>query len=342
MSRLLSCLVIAGIGLSCAEAVSEEGRGSSKPGVAEASVATAEDGEGDAAANDASPDEATATPGRNRADGADAGEDGEDGEDGDPSAAGDRDEVGDEGEILDEEGDLAIVDSPEPGPTPGPTPGSAAAGAEGSGTGGEEPASAGAAADVPQDAGQAGAANGSAEADGGAAGPEHSPPRPHAPRSADDAEHPDDRQVLGFVETVRFPGVTLGDGEVVKYNGRLDTGAASCSLNAVDIEPFERDGDRWVRFTMIGEDDDERVLVERPLERWVRIREHGGDLNRRPVVTMTFQIGKERYEREFNLIDREGLLYPVLLGRNALEGEILVDAERHHIANDDERVRVGD
>lgn len=127
-------------------------------------------------------------------------------------------------------------------------------------------------------------------------------------------------EIFGWVERVE-----LLDGEF-SMKAKLDTGALNSSLHALGIERFRRDGERYVRFTVMDPETGEPKELEKPLERNVRIVRHSGDYQRRPVVKMNVCLGP--YERmvEVNLVDRGELIYPLLLGRTALEGAALVDA----------------
>ncbi|MGQ9426803.1 ATP-dependent zinc protease family protein [Gilvimarinus sp. F26214L] len=111
---------------------------------------------------------------------------------------------------------------------------------------------------------------------------------------------------------------------------RVDTGALTSSLNAVDIQPFERDGRDWVRFRVPDEEHPEGGDVyEAPLIRHVRIRQAAAEgLDRRPVVRLQVRMGDYVDVAEFNLTNRENMLYPLLLGRNFLRDIMLVDVAR--------------
>lgn len=128
--------------------------------------------------------------------------------------------------------------------------------------------------------------------------------------------------------------ITVGRNEWVWFDllgrnlkARIDTGALSSSLSAVDIQPFERDGGNWLRFRVPDEEHpDGGDVYEAPLVRNVRIRQASADdLDRRPVVKLRVRMGDHVDDAEFNLSNRDNMLYPVLLGRNFLRDIMVVD-----------------
>ncbi len=131
--------------------------------------------------------------------------------------------------------------------------------------------------------------------------------------------------VYGYLEKVDLPGVGLA------LKARLDTGATTSSVHAVEIETFEREGQTWVRFRL-DHGDERGPLVERPVARWVRIKRKGAPPQRRPVVRLDLCLGDQLRRVEVSLSDRSDFLYPVLLGRNFLAGVALVDSSRRFTA----------
>lgn len=127
-------------------------------------------------------------------------------------------------------------------------------------------------------------------------------------------------EVFGWVERVE-----LFDG-ALSVKAKLDTGAATSSLDAASIERFERDGKRWVRFVVVDPDTEKEQELERRVVRNVRIVRHNGQSQRRPVVMLDICFGPFHREIEFNLVDRSNFIYPVLLGRNVLQDTALVDS----------------
>lgn len=133
-------------------------------------------------------------------------------------------------------------------------------------------------------------------------------------------DEPRDLDIFGWVEWVE-----LLDGNI-RMKAKLDTGAATSSLDATDIERFRKDGKRWVRFTVTDPESEEQLVLEKRLVRNVRIVRHGDEYQRRPVVKMDMCLGDRLQEVEVNLIDRRNFIYPLLLGRSALEEAALVDS----------------
>jgi hypothetical protein len=129
--------------------------------------------------------------------------------------------------------------------------------------------------------------------------------------------------IVGWVETAR---ISPGRMQII---AKLDTGSLSSSINAHDITEFDRDGERWVRFTVVNRAGRARTL-ELPVVRDVVIKDHGGEKNERPVVMMGICIGDHYAETQVSLVDRSGFLYPLLIGRRYLKGTFLVDASRKY------------
>lgn len=136
-----------------------------------------------------------------------------------------------------------------------------------------------------------------------------------------------DKQIIGELEYIRLmpPEGT--------YKARIDTGATTSSLDARDIETFERDGKDWVRFTMPAPDGQENdVELEEPVARFARIIQSSSEEDdRRPVVKLQFELGEIKRVAEFTLSDRSHLNYPLLVGRNILRDLLVVDVSQKHV-----------
>ncbi|MEC9341225.1 MAG: RimK/LysX family protein [Pseudomonadota bacterium] len=139
----------------------------------------------------------------------------------------------------------------------------------------------------------------------------------------------DELEIFGWIEHAEVGA----DGKALPMKAKLDSGARSSSLHATNIERFEKDGERWIRFSVAWEDKKSQdridpVVFERPWVDDVLIKRHRRDSHKRPVVEMVICLGGERRAIEVNLIDRGRFLYPLLLGRRTLAGWGLIDPGR--------------
>ncbi len=124
---------------------------------------------------------------------------------------------------------------------------------------------------------------------------------------------------FGWIE----PVMILND--EVQLKAKLDSGAKTSSLDASDIEYFDWNGKRWVRFTITDPVTDTPITLERPRVRDVIIKRHNSKHQRRPVVQLEICLGSYTRKVEINLIDRSEFLYRLLLGRSALDSIALID-----------------
>lgn len=150
--------------------------------------------------------------------------------------------------------------------------------------------------------------------------------------------------VVGWVEK----GLILPEEAVVKI--KVDSGALTSSMHAVNLERFTRKGKKWVRYDVpvVDADTGNRVTLhfERPVFRQMTVRGAGGE-DYRPVVKMRMCVGNRIYEEQFSLRDRSDMTYPVLLGRRTIEHIGLIDVSDTFMlpldcpdaANEDERNR---
>jgi hypothetical protein len=134
--------------------------------------------------------------------------------------------------------------------------------------------------------------------------------------------------VAGIVEPV-----AIGASGIV-VDAKIDTGADSCSLDARNIQPFEKDGGKWVRFEVTGRDGRSETL-EASLVRTVRIRGDDRNAPRRPVVRLSLCLGSVLRTVDVNLANRHGYSYPALVGRNFLAGRVVVDSGRERLTRPD-------
>ena len=144
------------------------------------------------------------------------------------------------------------------------------------------------------------------------------------------ADSENSRIVLGGIEKVFLdpPGLF--------FKARIDTGAKTSSLNALDMVEFERDGKPFIKFNVIHPDTGEKTQLTRRIRRYVRIKEHMNESHRRPIVRFSVKLANIDEQIDFTLIDRSKFSQQVLIGRNLLQDLAIVDVSKKFTAQSDE------
>lgn len=126
-------------------------------------------------------------------------------------------------------------------------------------------------------------------------------------------------QIYGYVEKA-----TLVDKNLT-LSAKLDTGAKSASLNAINITEIDVKGVPYLRFTVPSKDGD--FVFEAQYIGKVKIKVRANEANpgllktapiRRPVILLNIQMGDKVRAIHVNLTNRKRFLYPLLLGRDAI------------------------
>lgn len=128
--------------------------------------------------------------------------------------------------------------------------------------------------------------------------------------------------VIGEVEPVTI--VAAG----TTFPARIDTGATTSSLDAFDIQKFERDGKSWVKFKVKDRQTGKISQIESKITRIAEIKRHGAEPQERMVVKLKAKLGPKTMNTEFSLANRSSFEYPVLVGRNILDGNYAVDVSQ--------------
>ncbi|WP_371373685.1 ATP-dependent zinc protease [Thalassotalea aquiviva] len=133
-----------------------------------------------------------------------------------------------------------------------------------------------------------------------------------------------DKILIGEVEKIFFIK------EQLNFDARIDSGAVSSSLGVYHLTRFERDGEKWVRFTL--ESADTSTTYEYPITRMIKIvQQKGAPVDNRPVIEMQFSFGNKNYVSNFNLADRSHLEYQVLIGREFLKDIAIIDVSQKYV-----------
>ncbi len=126
---------------------------------------------------------------------------------------------------------------------------------------------------------------------------------------------------VGWREWLALP--ELG---IAAIRAKVDTGARSSALHVESLEHLVERGAPWVRFTVLPTRDATRpiactaeVIDLRP------VTDSGGRTTERPFIRTLLAIAGQSWPIEINLTRRTHMLFPMLLGRTAMAGRLLVD-----------------
>jgi hypothetical protein len=132
--------------------------------------------------------------------------------------------------------------------------------------------------------------------------------------------------VFGWRERVALPQLGID-----RIKAKLDTGARSSALHVESVEPFLRDDVQWLRFEVLtGRRARHPFVCEAAALDRRRVRDSGGHVSERWFIETDVALGPLRLGIEISLTDRCGMLFPMLLGRTALAGRMLVDPARSY------------
>ena len=143
---------------------------------------------------------------------------------------------------------------------------------------------------------------------------------------------------VGSVETADLPD--LG---IYRLSVRVDTGAATSALHVENIEEFREHGKRFVSFDLLPEvhNVNGTVRITCRVKGRKKVKRSNADSQRRVVIDTSLTIGRKSWPIKLTLTDRSEMNYPMLLGREAMVGRILVDPEFQYLQADTEKPRTG-
>jgi hypothetical protein len=138
------------------------------------------------------------------------------------------------------------------------------------------------------------------------------------------------KNIIGATDT--FTEVGTG----IPFSARIDTGAKSCSLHVEKMEIKDEAPKRLqnigktVRFLIKGENG-KSEWIETTIAGAVRVKSSvfkDGEFDRRYKVRLTLRWKEFEKEVLVTLNDRADMEYPLLIGRNYLRGDFLVDVAK--------------
>ncbi|MTG97139.1 MULTISPECIES: 30S ribosomal protein S6--L-glutamate ligase [Myroides] len=137
-----------------------------------------------------------------------------------------------------------------------------------------------------------------------------------------------DKVIVGSEEWCSFPTF-----KIPAIKARVDSGAKTSALHAVNIIPFEKDGDKWVKFDINPLQNNGKTIISceaKVIDKRI-VKSSSGSRESRYVIRTDIVLNETPWEIELTLTNRDSMGYRMLLGREAMSGKILVDPEKHFL-----------
>lgn len=140
--------------------------------------------------------------------------------------------------------------------------------------------------------------------------PARTVPEKIRPRRAKRLERPVE---IGWAECVDLPELGL-----TKIKAKIDSGAATSSIHATRIRPFEHDGRPWVEFWFRAHKGEAARKFRAPVHSQRKITSSNGHSEQRYVIETTMVLGSFAWAGHMTLANRMKMAFPILIGRRAL------------------------
>lgn len=135
-------------------------------------------------------------------------------------------------------------------------------------------------------------------------------------------------QIIGSEEWCAFD-----DFGIPAIKARVDSGAKTSSIQAKNIQEFQKNLDNWVKFQVNPIQDNRSITINcKALIHDKRIvKSSSGTAEERIVIKRTITIGDTTFDIELTLANREGMEYRMLLGREAISNRYFVNPSESFI-----------
>jgi hypothetical protein len=136
---------------------------------------------------------------------------------------------------------------------------------------------------------------------------------------------------IGWKEYLDLPALGLG-----RLKGKIDTGARTSTLHVHSVTYLERPADGGAgpaELTLTPDRHHPARLITARVQilRLLRVTDSGGHHELRPLIETELLLGPVRKKILLTLTDRSGMLFRMILGRQAVEGDFWVDPARKYL-----------
>lgn len=141
---------------------------------------------------------------------------------------------------------------------------------------------------------------------------------------------PESPLVVGWKEYLALPGLGLP-----RIKAKMDTGARTSALHVLSLAVVGRlpDGTSEIEIVLAPDrrHPERRTVARARLLGHLRVTDSGGHPEVRPLIETELVLGPVRKRIALTLTDRAGMLFRMIVGRKALEGDFVVDVARKYL-----------
>ena len=143
--------------------------------------------------------------------------------------------------------------------------------------------------------------------------------------------------ITGWREWAELPELGIQNIKV-----KIDTGAKTSSIHAFDIRPFTQEGKEWVQFDVHPLQDQEQLThtCTLPIVDYRWITSSMGSSQLRYIVHTTLKIAEFTTHIELSLANRDEMGFRMLVGRDALSNNVLVNPNRSFLLSTDPTLNI--
>jgi hypothetical protein len=154
--------------------------------------------------------------------------------------------------------------------------------------------------------------------------------------STDSGKAPDGLLLIGWKEYLDFP-----EWGISRVKAKIDTGARTSALDVARCELVSGANGLVARLTLAlnRHRPQQLVQIEAPVLRQTKVASSDGVREERPVIEALVRVGTIEKRIQLSVTDRSGMLFPILLGREALAGSFVVDVNRKYLMGKRRRSR---
>ena len=137
-----------------------------------------------------------------------------------------------------------------------------------------------------------------------------------------------EKVIVGSEEWCSFP--VLG---IPTIKARVDSGAKTSAMHAINIAPFIKNEENWVKFDINPIQNNNKTVIhcESKLVDKRIVKSSSGFREQRYVIGVELEIGGKKWTIEITLTNRDSMGFRMLLGREAMSGRVLVDPEEKYL-----------